>query len=603
MAGDRKENLEFYSNSDTIMTSGLENLNLLWASLIVDEMVRNGINYFCISPGSRSTPLTVAIARHKNAAYRIFYDERAAGFHALGYSRATGRPGVVVSTSGTAVANYFPAVVESSFDLIPFILLTADRPPELRATGANQTIQQPHIYGDYVRWQFDFPCPSEEIPPEMVLTTTDQAIYRARCNPSGPVHLNCPFREPLAPLKKKFSSTYLNSVPGWLKSDAPYTIYPENSVTLQDNDLLELAQVINQAKRGILMVGHLRTGQQRDEVLRFAKKLNWPVFADILSGLRLGQKMENLVSYYDQLFVSDKFTNYLKLEVILQLGGQVTSKRWLKFVDKYQIPEYILVTNHPFRFDPAHRLTRRIESNILPFCDALSGMLNPRIDDEWKINLLRMNSTVQTILDKFVSQDPEISEPAIARLISENINQNHSLFVASSLPVREMDMFASTNGAPILVKSNRGASGIDGTIASATGYAAGTGRPVTLLMGDLAFIHDLNSLALLRKIDQQIIIVLINNHGGGIFSFLPIAEHQDVFETFFATPHQLNFEPAAKLFDLGYHHPASAQQFLKVYKEAQISGKSVIIEVETDRKRNFELHKKLQKEIIAGLDQ
>jgi 2-succinyl-5-enolpyruvyl-6-hydroxy-3-cyclohexene-1-carboxylate synthase len=214
-----------------------------------------------------------------------------------------------------------------------------------------------------------------------------------------------------------------------------------------------------------------------------------------------------------------------------------------------------------------------------------------------------MNSTVQTILDNFVSQNPEISEPAIARLISENINQNHSLFVASSLPVRELDMFASTNGAPILVKSNRGASGIDGTIASATGYAAGTRRPVTLLMGDLSFIHDLNSLALLRNIDEQIIIVLINNHGGGIFSFLPIAEHQDVFETFFATPHQLNFEHAAKLFDLGYHHPTSGQQFLKIYKDAQTSGESMIIEVETDRKRNFNLHKKLQKEIIAALDQ
>ena len=585
------------------MTLIRENLNLLWASLIVDELVRNGIDYFCISPGSRSTPLTTAVARNKKANHIIFYDERAAGYHALGYARATGKPAVVISTSGTAVANYFPAVVESSFDLIPFILLTADRPPELRATGANQTIQQPHIYGDYVRWQFDLSCPTEDIPPEMVLTTIDQALYRARCNPSGPVHLNCPFREPLAPVEKKYSSGYLNSINNWTKSGDPYTHYAESVVVLPEKDIIRLSEIFNKSKRGILVVGHLRSEQERDGVLRFAKKLNWPVFADVLSGLRIGQKMKNLVEYYDQLFLSPKFAQELNPEVVLQLGGQVTSKRWLQFLEKHRIPEYILLTNHPFRFDPVHRLTRRIESNILPFCDALSEKLNIQTDLNWKDNLLKMNAVVRSALENIISGNDEITEPAVARLISKHVSPDHAVFVASSLPVREMDMFGSADGAPVLVKSNRGASGIDGTIASAAGYAQGAGRPVTLLIGDLAFIHDLNSLALIKRIQQPIIIVLINNHGGGIFSFLPIAGHQDIFENFFATPHQLSFHHAAKLFDLGYQHPTTIAEFLDVYKKAQTSGESMIIEVETNRKKNFDLHKRLQKEILAALDQ
>ena len=277
--------------------------------------------------------------------------------------------------SGTAVANYLPAVVEASFDLIPLIILSADRPPELRATGANQTIQQPNIFGDYVRWQFDLPCPNEKIFPEFVLTTVDQAIYRSRTNPAGPVHLNCPFREPLAPQKESIPAQYLKELDSWHNNRRPYTVYQETITSIKPENIKEICYKINQSKRGLIILGQLRTSEDRTAVISLAKAINWPIFPDILSGLRLGNKGKNFIPYYDQYLLSEKFIKSFKPDAILQLGGQITSKRLLLFLDKYAPEDYILVTNHPFRFDPIHRVRFRLESNLKSFCDTLISNL------------------------------------------------------------------------------------------------------------------------------------------------------------------------------------------------------------------------------------
>lgn len=579
-----------------------ENINQLWASLIVEELIRNGVNYFCISPGSRSTPLITAVARNPQAKYIIAYDERAAGYHALGFARATNQPAVIISTSGTAVANYFPAVVESSFDLIPLIVLSADRPPELRATGANQTIQQPRIFGDYVRWHFDLSCPTDKISPETVLTTVDQAIYRSKCNPSGPVHINCQFREPLAPKRENIASSYLNSIKSWLKVKTPYTSYTDSIMELPPKDRKKLSILLSKSKKGILVVGHLRSSMERDAIISLAKKLRWPVFADILSGLRLGNHFDDLVTYYDQLLLLKKFEQELQPELILQVGGQITSKRWLQFIEKYAPKNYILVTNHPFRFDPAHKLSWRIEANLVQFCKKMETETKTSIDLKWKNRILEKSNIVEKILNEMVQDNIPISEPSVARILSKEISIKQTLFVASSLPIREMDMFAKSNDKVNLVKSNRGASGIDGTIASATGFVKGSDRPVTLLIGDLAFIHDLNSLSLVKNMSETLIIILLNNQGGGIFSFLPISQYPDVFETFFGTPHQMTFKHAAELFELDYSCPGSNREFRTAYRKAQRSDRSTIIEIQTNRDHNFALHKEIQNKILKVLD-
>jgi len=579
-----------------------ENINILWGSLIIEELIRNGINYFCISPGSRSTPLTVAVARHPKARYIICNDERAAAYHAVGYARGKGKPAVVISTSGTAVANYFPAVVESSFDLVPLLILSADRPPELRATGANQTIQQTNIFGDYLRWQFDLPCPNEKVALEVVLTTVDQAIYRALHGPAGPVHLNCPFREPLAPSLSAIQDDYLDSVKNWINNSAPYTFYSASYPSIGGSDLQKLISLLNQVKRGILVVGHLRTTEERSSVLKLSKMLRWALFADILSGIRLGNNEDFLITNYDQLLLSEKFMESLQPEVIFQLGGQITSKRLLKYLENLKSDKYILVTNHPFRFDPIHRITWRIESSLQALGESLINQISPKIDRNWLNNIIQQSKQTKQIIQEFQFKDDDLNEPAIAQIISKNIPKEQALFLASSLPIREMDMFSDFSDHIVNVSANRGASGIDGIIATALGYMEGLKEPVTLLVGDLAFFHDLNSLLLVKSVLRPLILIVINNQGGGIFSFLPIAKYKDIFETFFATPHSHTFELAAKMFQLDYYQPKTKNDFLQSYQQALREGKSAIIEIQTNREQNFDFHEMIQEKIKQTLD-
>src|SRR3989338_6025132 len=244
------------------------NLNCLWARLMVEELVRQGIDYFCIAPGSRSSPLALAVAEHSRTQSFIHFDERGLGFYALGLASAAKKPCVVITTSGTAAANLLPSVIEASKKKIPIIYLTADRPPELRFTGANQTIDQVDIFGKFVRWFFDMPCPAAEIPASFILTTIDQAIAKAKGELNGPVHLNCMFREPLAPTKIKFESDYLALLNRWLKNQQPYTNYIISEKHPVLADLRSTAKRINKLKFGIIAVGKLSSKDDKKAVLK-----------------------------------------------------------------------------------------------------------------------------------------------------------------------------------------------------------------------------------------------------------------------------------------------------------------------------------------------
>lgn len=578
-----------------------ENINMLWGSLIVEELRRNGIDYFCLSPGSRSTPLAVGVARNPKVQSAIIYDERAAAFHALGYARATGKPAALICTSGTAAANYFPAIVEASLDFIPMVVLTADRPPEKIATGANQTIRQSHLFGDYVRWFFDLPCPSIEIPPQIVLTTIDQAVYRSASQPAGPVHLNCQFREPLVPLKKDIPATYWRELSSWLIKSKPYTHYTAPTRMVKKESQKELLEIIQNTKRGLLVVGRLRWEDEKLAVSSFSRKLGWPIVADILSGQRLGNPTKNLLPCFDLMLLAEQMYPYYQPDTILHLGDQPASKRYLQFIEKYSPLHYISVLPHPFRSDPTHRVSWRLESDVKAFCETFSLPSARQIDREWVNFLDHCSKMICQILKIKLDNNNKLTEPAVARLISRILPAGHSLFLASSLPVREMDMFADSSRNKVSVSANRGVSGIDGTIASALGFGRGKNQPLTLLIGDLAFLHDLNSLALLSVLKIPITIVLINNHGGGIFSFLPIAEYKKVFETYFGTPHRFSFENIARQFEFAYHSPRNMQEFHVVYLKSVQSQGANLIEIQTDRTENVQFHSQLYGEIRSAL--
>ncbi len=585
------------------MLTEFSSLNALWASLIVEELVRNRVDYFCLSPGSRNSPLTVAIAHNKNAHSVIHYDERGTAFHALGYARATRRPAVLVCTSGTAAADFMPAVIEASMDMVPLIVLTADRPPELRYTGANQTIDQVKLYGSYVRWFCDLPCPGADIEPQFVLTTIDNAVYRATRSPAGPVHINCMFREPLAPIgPKKDFSHYLSGIKRWGKGQKRYTEYTNAPSAPGAEAIAEAAVIVSETDRGILVVGRLHRSEEQEAVKRVARYLNWPTFPDIASGLRLGAADDNIIAYFDQLLLSERLAEADKSHTILHFGGIPVSKRLQQFIEKSRPENYIIVANHPWCHDPGYRVTMRIETGISEFCEALVANLENQKRTSWLDGFVGRSHLLKQVLKDTIDNEDALSEPAVARLISQNIQQGSGLFLASSMPIRDMDMYADLYGPAVTVGCNRGASGIDGTIASASGFARGLDKPTTLLIGDLAFLHDVNSLALLKSLVHPLIIVVINNDGGALFSFLPIAQMKEVFEPFFGTPHGFSFDKAAAMFGLDYYCPDSKESFLTSYRSVQQKNCSAIIEVKSDRSENYRFHQTLQKKIISALD-
>jgi 2-succinyl-5-enolpyruvyl-6-hydroxy-3-cyclohexene-1-carboxylate synthase len=571
-------------------------MNQLWGYLIVEELVRNGIDYFVISPGSRSTPLTVAVARNPKATHTICIDERAAAFHAVGYARATTNPAVLICTSGTAAANYLPAVIEAATDNLPLIILSADRPPELRHTGANQTINQVNLYGSYPVWQFDLPCPTEDINPQIVLTTIDLAISRSRQSPGGVVHLNCMFREPLAPTNEAVEIPV--SLTDWQARNGVYTNYANQLNTTSESEIQHLvAHIIKPTIRGVLIVGQLKDPESYHWVVKLAERLNWAVFADIQSGLRLRRDLPNLVHYFDRLLLTDKAVELKPADTVIQIGSRIVSAGLLRWLEKYPPTNYVMVLDNRDRDDPNHQVTLRIASNISLFCQQLLANGFERPPSEWVQQLRSISQNIGLIVADFLNGKELLTEPWIARTISELIPTYHGLWIANSMPIRDLDMYGSEYSNNPRIGANRGTSGIEGSIAAATGFAVGLETPVTAIIGDLSALHDLNSFALLRQNPYPVIAIVINNDGGGIFSFLPVAKSTDVFEPYFGTPHGLEFSHIAAMFGLEYYHPQTQTEFIEHYTQALANNKSAIIEVTTDRQANWQLHQDLQQAI------
>ena len=566
--------------------------NRLWAHLVVEELLRCGVGLFCVAPGSRSTPLIAALASNEQAESLVHFDERGTAFAALGYARATGRPAAWITTSGTAVANGLPAVVEAATDGVPMILLTADRPPELRQTGANQTIDQPDIFGDFVRWRFDLPAPSLDIDPASVLTTVDQAAYRALRAPSGPVHLNLMFREPLIPDPDN-GKEFASGPDRWLEKDGPYTRYAATKPAVDEAEILEIWEDLRQVKRGLVVAGRLSSRSQGEAVEKLARTLGWPLLPDVGSQVRLGGDAGN-VPFYDALLADKAFAGDHAPEAVLHVGGRALSKRLEGFIAQGRPEPYVVVRENPFRLDPGHKVTHSVESDVVDFCAALGRASDEKpasADPSWADGWRAASDRAGAALDRAFAEGRGLDEPLVARIVSGEIPEGHGLVVASSMPVRDLDTYAAAGGAGVPVAANRGASGIDGTVATAAGFARGSGGSVTLLIGDLALLHDLNSLAMLRGL--PVTVVVLNNDGGGIFSFLPVSRHEDFFEPFFGTPQGVGFESAAAMFGLGYARPATAEEFVSAYREALSGNGPALIEVQTDRAGNVIVHQRL----------
>lgn len=573
----------------------------MWGDIIVEELVRCGVGVFCLSPGSRSTPLALAVANNTDAHEAIHFDERGMAYYALGCAKASGRPSVLICTSGTAAANYLPAVVEASQSRVPLIVITADRPPELLECGANQAVDQTRLFGNYARWYCALPCPDESVPPQFVLTSIDQALHRATASPAGPVHINCMFREPFfAESAEADAKDYLKPVKKWQKEGGPYTRYIETQQQLPLKTQAGIVEVIRAAKRGLLVVGELRSEAECVAVKTLARALKWPVFPDVASGLRLGAEHQSIIPYFDQILLSPPSPGP---DTVLQIGAPVTSKRLLQYLSAEPPARHLFVADHPLRHDPRHDVTMRIQYSIECLCEDVAARLKDRPASPWLESLVAQNRIVNEAVETFLSAQKTLCEPYVARCVSRLTPVDSLLFLGNSMPIRDMDMYAAQDGAPLSVAVNRGASGIDGNVATALGHVHGRCTPATVLLGDLALLHDLNSLALLRTFHMPVVFVVINNDGGGIFSFLPVSKVHEHFESHFATPHGMSFEHAAAQFGLQYAAPKSPSAFTKAYVTALNQPRHTLIEVRTKRDANVHLHHELQGAIRKRLEE
>lgn len=488
------------------------NINAVWADLLIEQLVRCGVRCFSLAPGSRSTPLVAAIARRSDVDVSMHVDERGAAFWALGYARATNRPAAFITTSGTAGANGYPAIIEAAQSCVPMLVITADRPAELRDTGANQTIDQVKMFGGYVRWFFDMPAPDTAMDPRVVLTTIAQAVYRTQRAPAGPVHLNTMFREPLAPTDDgQDYAQYLAPLQAWLASEQPFSVHLPPRMVPPQKQIEPIAAAVNGAQRGLLIVGELHTDEQRAATVKLAQHLSWPLLPDISSGLRLSTNLLRAVPYYDQILASPQFVQAHQPDVVLHIGGGFVSKRLLQFLDKARPHTYIVVKEHPFRYDPNHQVTHAVEANIAETCAELMLLLEWHDGGAWLRDWQRASAAANEQIERFLEDRPTLNEPAIARTITRLIPPDHALFIGNSMPVRDMDMFAVADEHNVPVEVNRGASGIDGNVATAAGFAHGLSRPTTVLVGDLTLLHDLNSLLLVRNSRVPLTVVVINN--------------------------------------------------------------------------------------------
>ncbi len=572
------------------MNTATENIGHYWAQLAIEELIRNGVHRFFVAPGSRSSPLAVAISRNKRAVASVHFDERGAAFSALGWARGSGIPAAVITTSGTAVANCLPTVVEASVDAVPLLVITADRPPELRSSGANQTIRQPDIFGSYACWSVDVPVATHDIDPAFILTTIDQTVHRAVETP-GPVHVNWMFREPLAPGPNAGFEPPTNVAVGrWMDHDQPFTRYARSVQGPTPATVALVASAIRRSKRGAIVAGRLRSEEDARSTVALAARLGWPILADVLSNIPDTPDVQ-VVRRMELLLKSGALRDKLQPDCILHVGARVTSKALYEQFEKYSPHDVILVAPHPDRIDPTHRVTIRVESEVAAFCEVMRTAVGDSVKsaEQYWPRINEATASIDAMIKSRLGESKLLSEPSVADAIGRLLPAGHDVFVGASMPIRDLDMF----GRPLQggrYAANRGASGIDGTVASAVGFAAARGRPVTLLIGDLALLHDLNSLDLVRRSNQPVTIVVVNNDGGGVFSFLPIAELGPGFETFFGTPHGLSFDHAARMFDIRYEFAATSAEFERAMQSASVSETSSIIEVRTERDGNRVLH-------------
>ncbi|MEX2197120.1 MAG: 2-succinyl-5-enolpyruvyl-6-hydroxy-3-cyclohexene-1-carboxylic-acid synthase [Thermoleophilaceae bacterium] len=561
--------------------------------VLVDELARCGMTHAVTCPGSRNAPIVLALAAQQRVRSVSVIDERSAGFVALGLAKASGRPVAVTCTSGTAAANLLPAVAEAWESRVPLVVLTADRPPELRGVGAGQAIDQIKLYGGFAKWFCEVGGhePSRETAVHFRALGC-RAYATAAGGRPGPVHLNVALREPLAPVAEELDRADWEGRPG----GRAWTLVREGAREPDARTLDRVASTLAGAPRGVIVAGAgLAPCAPAEAIARLAELAGWPVLAEPTSGLRCGRHDgSRVVAHYDALLRHDAFAEAQAPELVLRLGDMPTSKplrAWLAGARQ------VVVDPHADWHEPTRSARTLLVADPLRTCTALAGALEARtgtVDPDWMASWRGADAAAAAAA---AALDGESSEPGAYTALAPALRDGDTVWVASSMAIRDVETFLPRLDADVVVLANRGANGIDGTVSSALGAALARGGRTFLLTGELALLHDLGGVAAAARAGVPLTIVCVNNGGGGIFDFLPVAEHAAAasYEEHVATPSALELEQVAALAGLPHRVAGTPAEV----REA--AAEPALVEVRTDRTGNVELHRELHARIGAAI--
>lgn len=583
------------------------NANTRWAAIFVEELANCGLQAVCLAPGSRSTPLALAFAAHPAIRLYRHLDERSAGFFALGLALATERPVALVCTSGTAAANFHPAIIEAFYSYVPLLVLTADRPPELRGSGANQTIDQIKMFGDHVRWAVDLPTPQDDAPDVVVRhvrTLAARAYAEAGGLVRGPVHLNFPFRKPLEPELAPDAPDATQPPPSLAR---PFTRFRRGRLLPDDAAIGGIIEAIEGHPRGLIICGPgCPGGAFPAAVAALAETTGFPILADPLSNVRhRPQAAGGLVLGGYNLWLPALGERLPRPELILRFGTVPTSAALASYVAGLAPNFHLHVREDGQWADDQHRTDTYLQADPAAVCEALVAELARRgfqRPPDWATPWMAAEFRAWAALEGALAAGPFTEGAAVARLLAA-LPPDTALFAGNSLPVRHVDTFDRPAPRPLGVFGNRGASGIDGNVSTALGLAA-AGRRVVALLGDITFYHDMNGLLAVgqHRLDD-VTFVVINNDGGGIFRRLPITRHDPPFTDLFLTPHGLTFDHAAAMYGLGYRRVqdvAGLDEALAVVFGPDRKGPQ-LIEIVTDGAADYERQRALLAAVAAAL--
>lgn len=560
----------------------------------IDELAKSGLAHAVISPGSRSTPLAMTVCEHPAIQEWIVVDERTAAYFALGMAKQTKMPVALICTSGTAAANYFPALIEAYYNRVPLIVLTADRPHELRDIGAPQVIDQIKLFGEHVKWFHEMSQPeaTDEIL-SYVRTTANRAIHIAKSGNPGPVHINFPFRDPLVP---NFS---IENLWGNNEDHSYHQLY-EGKKQIREEVLHQFREKLITMEKGLIVCGPQEDKATAEAIAKLADRWQIPVLADPLSQLRAGKHDKDvLIENYDSMFRDETLRNQLKPDFIIRFGAMPVSKYYDKFTSEHQDARHIVVEPYEGFRQPTKQPTEIYYAHPVDFINGLLAITDWTGDQDWLTKWQQLNKKATNHIEQ--SNVDQLTEGVAVRELIKAMPTDSVLYVGNSMAVRDLDTFFMRTDKQITLLANRGVSGIEGLISSALGAAATTTKRVTLLIGDLAFYHDLNGLLIGKQYELDLTILLMNNNGGGIFSFLPQANEPKYFEKLFGTPLHIDFKHAITMYQGTYRLVDDVVQLKKELQESYQRNGTTVIEVRTDREENMRWHRQIWQQIADDL--